>query len=77
MMKGQHLDVGDVLDHCFHDGTGGFDQMGPHLLQQISPLFGRKRFDQMLFGGGQHALKTNHEKIAEQVVRMSFGPRPI
>ena len=38
MMKGQHLDVGDVLDHGFHDRSSRFDQMRPHLLQQVSPL---------------------------------------
>ena len=38
MMKAQHLDVGDVLDHCFHDRSSRFDQMRPHLLQQVSPL---------------------------------------
>ena len=42
-------------------------RMGPHLLQQIPPLLGRKRFDEMLLGRGQHALKADHEEIAEQV----------
>ena len=67
MVQGQHLDAGDLLDHRFHDRTGRFDQMGPHLLQQVPPLLGRKRLDQMLFGRGQHALKADHEEIAEQV----------
>src|SRR5205823_11439306 len=40
--------------------------MGSDLLDQISSLFGRKRFGQLLFGHGQCALETNHEKIADQ-----------
>ena len=67
MVQGQHLDAGDLLDHRFHDRPGRFDQMGPHLLEQVPPLLGRKRLDQMLFGRGQHALKADHEEIAEQV----------
>ena len=39
----------------------------PHLLQQIPPLFGRERLDQMLFGRGQNALKADDEEITEQV----------
>ena len=67
VVQGQHLDAGDLLDHRFHDRPGRFDQMGPHLLEQVPPLLGRKRLDQMLFGRGQHALKADHEEIAEQV----------
>ncbi len=32
MVQAQDLDAGDLLDHRFHDRTGRFDQMGPHLL---------------------------------------------
>ena len=67
MVQGHHLDAGDLLDHRFHDRTGRFDQMGPYLLQQVPPLLSGKRLDQMLFGRGQHALKPDHEEIAEQV----------
>ena len=74
MVQGQHLDAGDLLDHRFHDRAGRFDQMGPHLLQQVPPLLGRKRLDQMLFGRGQHALKADHEEIAEQVGINVLGP---
>ena len=41
--------------------------MGPHLLQQVPPLLGGKRLDQVLLGCGQNALKTHDEEIAEQV----------
>ena len=67
VVQGQHLDAGDLLDHRFHDRTGRFDQMGPHLLEQVPPFLGRKRLDQMLFGRGQNALKADHEEITEQV----------
>ena len=71
------LDAGDLLDHRLHDRTGRFNQMGPHLLEQVPPLFGRKRLDQMLFGRGQDALKADHEEIAEQVgVDVPWGHGP-
>ena len=77
MVQRQHLDAGDLLDHRFHDRTGRFDQMGPHLLQQVPSLLGRKRPDQMLFGCSQNTLKADHEEIASRWVLMSLGPRPM
>ena len=53
------LDAGDLLDHRLHDWTGRFDQVGPHSLKQIPPVFGGKRFDQVLFGCCQDASKAN------------------
>ena len=41
--------------------------MGPHLLEQVQPLVGRKRLDQLLLGGGQNALQADHEEITKQV----------
>jgi hypothetical protein len=41
--------------------------MGPYLLQQVPPLFGGKRLDQVLLGCGQNALETNDEEIPQQV----------
>jgi hypothetical protein len=41
--------------------------MGPYLLQQVPPLFGWKRLDQVLLGCGQDPLKADDEEIAEQV----------
>ena len=67
MVQRQHLDAGDLLDHCFHDRPGCFDQMGTYLFEQVAPLLGRQRSDEMLFGGGQNSPQTNHEQIAEQV----------
>jgi hypothetical protein len=37
------------------------------LLEQVTPLLGRKRLDQVLFSGSQNALKADHEEITEQV----------
>jgi len=45
MVQGHDLDAGDLLDHGLHDWTGRFNQMGPYLLQQVSPLLSRKRLD--------------------------------
>ena len=60
--------------HCFHERPRGLEQMGPYLLEQVSPLFGRQRLDQVLFGGGQDALEANHDKIIDQVRVDIFGP---
>ena len=77
MVQGQHLDAGDFVDHRFEDRAGRFDQMGAYLLDQVPPFLGRKRLDQVLFSRSQNALKAYHEKITEQVARMSLGPRPM
>ena len=47
-----------------------------HLLEQVPPLLGRERLDQMLFGRGQHALKADDEEIAEQVGVDVLGAPP-
>ncbi len=75
MVQAQHLNAGDLVEHRFEDRTGRFNQMGPHLLQQVPPFLGRKRLDQVLFGGGQNAPKADHEKITEQV-RVNFLGSP-
>ena len=67
MVHGHNLDASDLLDHRLHDWTGRFNQMGPNLLQQVPPLFGGKRFDQLLLGCGQDPMKANDEEIAKQV----------
>jgi hypothetical protein len=67
VVHAQHLDTGDFPDHRFHERPGGFEQMGPYLLEQISPLVGRERLDQMLFGRGQDALEPDHDNIVDQV----------
>jgi hypothetical protein len=66
-VHGYDLDAGDLLDHRLDDGSGRFNQMGPYLFQQVPPLFGWKRLDQVLLGGGQDASKAHDEEIAEQV----------
>jgi hypothetical protein len=67
MVHGHNLDAGDLRDHRLQDWTGRFNQMAPYLLQQVSPLFGGKRLDQVLLGRGQDPLKADDEEIAEQV----------
>ena len=61
------VDTRGLLYHRLHDWTGRFDQMGPHLFQQVPAFFGRKRLDQVLLGGGQDALKTHDDEITEKV----------
>jgi hypothetical protein len=48
--------------------------MGPYLLQQVPPLFGRERLDQVLLGGGQNALETHDEEIPQQMGVDVLGP---
>jgi hypothetical protein len=40
--------------------------MSPYLLEQVSPLFGWERLDQILCSLGQNALESDHEKITHQ-----------
>ena len=70
------LDAGDLLDHRLQERPRRLDQMGPHLLEQVPPLLGRERLDQMLFGGGQHALEADHEEITDQVRGCPWVPGP-
>ena len=67
MVHGHDLDAGDLSDHRFEDWTGRFNQVGPYLLQQVPPFLGRERLDQLLFSGGQNALKADYEQVTEQV----------
>jgi len=67
MVQAQDLDASDLVDHRFQDRTGRFDQVGPYLLEQVPPFLGRKRLDQLLFGGGQNPLKADHEEFTQQV----------
>jgi hypothetical protein len=69
-----HLDAGDLLDHGFHDRPRRFGQMGPYLFEQVPPLLGRQRLDQLLFGRGQDALEADHEKVIDQVGVDVLGP---
>jgi hypothetical protein len=38
VMHGHRLDVGDLPEHSFQDRTGSFNQISPHLLQQVLSL---------------------------------------
>ena len=35
-------------------------------LSRSLPFSAGKRLDQVLFGGGQHAVETDHEQVAQQ-----------
>ena len=67
VVQAQHLDASDLLDYRFQYRPRRFDQVGPHLIEQVPAPIARKRLDQMLFGGGQNAVKADHEDISEQV----------
>src|SRR6266849_8027391 len=41
--------------------------MRPHLFEQVPPLLGRERLDQVLFGRRQNALEADNEQIGDQV----------
>jgi hypothetical protein len=73
VVQAQDFDAGDVLDHRFQERPRRLEQMGPHLLEQVSSLLGWQRLDQMLFGGGQDALEADHEEIIDQVRADVFG----
>ena len=73
MVQAEHLDAGDLLDHRLHERPRGFEQMGPDLLEQVSPLLGRERLDQMLLGRRQDALEPDHDQIIDQVRADVFG----
>jgi hypothetical protein len=48
-------------------GRAVFHQMSPDFLEQAPPLLRRERLDQLLFGGGQDALKPDQKEIAQHV----------
>ena len=73
VVQAQHLDARDLLDHCFHDRPRRFDQMGPYLFEQVPPLLGDERLDQLLFSRGQDALEADHEEITDQVGDVLFS----
>jgi hypothetical protein len=67
VVQTQHLRAGHVQDHRFQDGPGRFNQLSPDLFEQVSPLVGGKRLDKLLLGGGQDALKSDNEEVADEV----------
>ena len=77
VVQAHDLDAGDFLDHRLQERPRRFEQMGAYLFEQVSPLLGRERLDQVLFGGGQDALEADHENVVDQMARMSLGPRPM
>ena len=58
----------------FQERPRRFDQMSPHLFEQVSALLGRQRLDQLLFGRRQDALEADHEKVTDQVGVDVLGP---
>ena len=67
MVQAEHFDAGDLLDHRLHQRPRRFEEMGPDLLEQVPPLLGRERLDEVLFGGGQDALEPDHDQVVDQV----------
>ena len=67
VVQAKDADAGDLLDQCLHGRPRRLDQMGPHLLQEVSALLAREGRDQVLFGGAQDALEPDHEKVADEV----------
>jgi hypothetical protein len=67
VVQAHHFDAGDLLDHRFHYGPRRFDQVGADLFQEVSPLLGRERFDQLLFGHSQDPFEANNDQIADHV----------
>ena len=67
VVQGPHFDARRFFDHRIHQGPCCFDQMGPNLLEQISPLLGWQRSDEMLFRRGQNASQADDQQIVDQV----------
>ena len=57
-------------------GRGRFDQMRSYLFEKVPSLLGRKRLDQVLFGGCQNALEPDNEEISDQVSVNVLGSPP-
>jgi hypothetical protein len=67
VMQAHGLDAGNFQDHRFHGRPRRFHEMRANLLEQVSALLGWERLDQLLFGGRQDALETDHDEIAQQM----------
>ena len=67
VVQAHHPDSGHLLHHCPQERPRRFDQMVSHLFEQVPPFLGWEGLDQMLFGGGQDALKTPQYTIIEKV----------
>ncbi len=50
VMQAKYFDASDLLDQLFQERPRGFDEMSPHLLEQVAPLGELERLDQLLFG---------------------------
>ena len=60
MVQGHDLDAGDLLDHRLHDWTGRFNQVGPYLLEQVSPLI-----VELQYSSASHHLLLTEEIMAK------------
>ena len=70
------LDAGDFVNHRFQQRSRGFEKMCTNLFEEVSPLFGRQRLDQVLFGGCQDALEADKENVVDQVRGCPWAPGP-
>ncbi len=73
-MQAEHFDACNFLDQRFQYWPGRFDKLRPNLLEQIAPLFGRKRFHKLLFRGSQYALEPHYDQIINQVRMNALRP---
>lgn len=58
---------GDFGDHGFHGRPCRFDEVGSHLLEQISTFLTRKCHHQMLLSSGQDAFEPHDHQVIDQV----------
>lgn len=67
VVEAAHFDAGDFLNHCFHNRSGGFDELDSDLFEKIASFFGGDGSDQLLFRGGENACHSDDEKITDEV----------
>lgn len=67
VMQTDHADTGGRLNHRFHERPCQLNQLGADFLEQIPPLLGLKRLDEMLFGRRQDTVESNDQQVSDQV----------
>jgi len=73
-MQARHASASDFLHERFEHRPRRFDELRADLFEQIPPFLRLQRFHQMLLGGGQHALQSDNQHIADQVRADILGP---
>ena len=75
MVQAHHFDARDLLDQSMQVWLRRFDQVGPHLLEQVPSLVGWG-FGKLLLAGRQQALEPDDNDISEQRGVNFFGATP-